>query len=60
MEQPEIDRAVVYALSTVLEYVPGSVVSRVIVRRPTGSIVAIASDTGEGIGEKIYRFDTFV
>jgi mannose-6-phosphate isomerase-like protein (cupin superfamily) len=60
MEQPEIDRSVVYVLSTVLEYVPGSVVRRVIVQRPTGSIIAIASDTGAGIGEKTHQFDTFV
>lgn len=60
MEQSEIDRSVVYVLSTILEYVPGSVVTRVIVQRVTGSIVAIASDTGEGIGEKVYQFETFV
>jgi mannose-6-phosphate isomerase-like protein (cupin superfamily) len=59
-EQSEIDRSVVYVLSAILEYVPGSVVSRVIVQRPTGSILAIASDTGEGIGEKIYQFESFV
>jgi mannose-6-phosphate isomerase-like protein (cupin superfamily) len=60
MEQAEIDRSVVYVLSEMLDYVPGSVVSRVIVRRPTGSILAIASDTGEGISEKIYQFESFV
>ncbi|HMJ70108.1 MAG TPA: cupin domain-containing protein [Cyclobacteriaceae bacterium] len=60
MEQSEIDRSVVYVLSSILEYVPGSVVTRVVVQRPTGSILAIASDTGEGIGEKIYQFESFV
>ena len=39
---------------------PGSVVSKTIIKKSTGNVSAEAFDTGEALTEKISPFDTFV
>ena len=45
---------------TSVEYAPGSVVSRTIVKKPTGTITLFAFDKGEGLSEHSAPFDAVV
>jgi len=47
-------------VSEILEYVPHSVMTKTINRKTTGSISAIAFDSGARFTEKISPFDTFI
>jgi quercetin dioxygenase-like cupin family protein len=43
-----------------VEYAVGSVVSRTIAKRPTGTITLFAFDTGQGLSEHSAPYDAFV
>lgn len=47
-------------LSALAEYQAGSVVSRTIVKKPTGTVTAFAFDAGEGLSEHTAAFDALV
>lgn len=49
-----------HALAGVLEVVPGSVVSRMLLRRGTGNITLFAFDEGQGLSEHTAPFDAFI
>lgn len=55
-----MEKAKIYILIEIIEYVPNSVVSKTIIRKTTGSISVVAIDTGEVLAEKISPFDTFI
>jgi len=44
----------------IVDYSPHAVVSRTILKKPTGNIIVSSFDEGEELEEKIYPFDTFV
>ena len=50
----------VVALSALAAYQDGAVVSRTIVKRPTGTVTAFAFDAGEGLSEHTAAFDALV
>lgn len=50
----------VIALAALTEYQDGAVVSRTIVKRPTGTVTAFAFDAGEGLSEHTASFDALV
>lgn len=50
----------VIALSALVEYQPGAVVSRTIVKKKTGTVTAFAFDEGEGLSEHTAAFDALV
>jgi quercetin dioxygenase-like cupin family protein len=50
---------VVFA-SALVTYQPGAVVSRTVVRKPTGTVTAFAFDAGEGLSEHTAPFDALV
>jgi quercetin dioxygenase-like cupin family protein len=50
---------VVFA-SALVAYQPGAVVSRTLVRKPTGTVTAFAFDAGEGLSEHTAPFDALV
>ncbi len=56
----EMEKSTVHVLTEIIEYVPGSVVSRIIIRKTTGNISVVAMDEGETLAEKISPFDTFL
>ncbi len=60
MDKAEINKSKTYILLELLEYIPNSVISRSIIRKPTGNINIIAVDTGETLAEKISPFDIFI
>jgi quercetin dioxygenase-like cupin family protein len=43
-----------------VEYQAGSVVSRTLVKKPTGTVTAFAFDAGEGLSEHTAPFDALV
>jgi quercetin dioxygenase-like cupin family protein len=43
-----------------VEYQPGSVVSRTLVKKPAGTITAFAFDAGEGLSEHTAPYDAMV
>ncbi|MDF1574449.1 MAG: hypothetical protein P1P86_04565 [Bacteroidales bacterium] len=55
-----IEKSQAHILVELIEYVPHSVVSRIISQKITGSITAIAIDSGEAMEEKISPFDTYI
>ena len=47
-------------LASLVEYQAGSVVSREVVRKPTGTVTVFAFDAGQGLSEHTAPFDAVV
>jgi quercetin dioxygenase-like cupin family protein len=47
-------------LSRLVDYQDGAVVSRAIIKKPTGTVTAFAFDAGEGLSEHTAPFDALV
>ncbi|HZJ20169.1 MAG TPA: cupin domain-containing protein [Pricia sp.] len=60
MENPEIEKAKVFIIVEIIEYVPNAVVIKTIIKKTTGNITAISFDSGENLTGKISPFDTFI
>ena len=50
----------VVPLADLVEYQPGAVVSRTILKQPMGTVTAFAFDQGEGLSEHTAPFDALV
>jgi quercetin dioxygenase-like cupin family protein len=50
----------VLPLADIVQYQPGAVVSRTIVKKPSGTVTAFAFDEGEGLSEHTAAFDALV
>ena len=50
----------VIAQSRLVEYQPGSVVSRTLIKKPAGTVTAFAFDAGEGLSEHTAPYDALV
>ena len=48
------------SLAGLVEYQAGSVVSREVVKKPTGTVTVFAFDAGQGLSEHTAPFDAFV
>jgi quercetin dioxygenase-like cupin family protein len=57
---PNINSAEVYGLADLVGYQAGSVVSREIIQKPTGTITVFAFDAGQGLSEHKAPFDALV
>jgi quercetin dioxygenase-like cupin family protein len=60
VENNELEKAKVFIIVEILEYVPNSVVIKTIIRKTTGNVSAISFDSGEALTEKTSPFDTFI
>jgi hypothetical protein len=60
MEKTEMEKGQVHTLGEIIEYAPDAIVSKTLLKKPTGHINLISYDTGKGLTGKIYPFDTFV
>ena len=60
MDTTEIEKAKIFIIVEIIEYVPNSVVIRTIIRKTTGNVSAVSFDSGEVLTEKISPFDTFI
>ena len=58
--RPAGDLEGVLAQSGLIEYQPGSVVSRTLIKKGTGTVTAFAFDAGEGLSEHTAPFDALV
>lgn len=48
------------ALIALVDYQPGAVISRTIIKRTTGTVTAFAFDAGEGLSEHTAAFDALM
>jgi quercetin dioxygenase-like cupin family protein len=55
-----IEKSQAHNLVDLIDYVPHSVVSRILVQKITGYIIVTAIDSGEALEEKISPFDTYI
>jgi quercetin dioxygenase-like cupin family protein len=60
LENKEFEKAKVFDIAGVTEYVPKSVVTTTIMKKTTGNISAVALDSGELASGKFSPFDVFV
>ena len=58
--QAATDLPGVVAQSALVEYQPGAVVSRTLVKKAAGTVTAFAFDAGEGLSEHTAPFDALV
>jgi quercetin dioxygenase-like cupin family protein len=49
-----------HAMADLVQYQPGSVVSRTLIKKPTGTVTMFAFDAGEGLSEHAAPFDALV
>jgi quercetin dioxygenase-like cupin family protein len=50
----------VISLADVVQYQPGAVVSRTLIKQPSGTVTAFAFDRGEGLSEHTAAFEALV
>jgi quercetin dioxygenase-like cupin family protein len=60
MENVEAEKAKVFIIVEIIEYVPNAVVIKTIIKKTTGNVTAVSFDSGENLTEKISPFDTFI
>jgi quercetin dioxygenase-like cupin family protein len=58
--KPKLPPAQAHALSALIDYAEGGVVSRTLVENPSGTITLFAFDEGQGLSEHTAPFDAFV
>lgn len=56
----EIEKATLQHIGQIVEYAPDSVLTKTVIKKPTGNISVVAFDAGAGITGEIYPFDTFL
>ena len=56
----EITAAESFPLAGLVEYAPGSVVSRTLAKTPSGTMTVFAFDAGQGLSEHSAPFDAYV
>lgn len=56
----KINSAEIYKFADLVGYQPGSVVSREIIQKPSGTITVFAFDEGQGLSEHKAPFDALV
>jgi quercetin dioxygenase-like cupin family protein len=59
-EKIEDIRGQVHDFAAMVEYQAGAVVSRTLIKRPTGTVTLFAFDQGEGLSEHTAPFDALV
>lgn len=56
----KIDSTLVYKFADMVDYQNGSIVSREIIQKPSGTITVFAFDAGQGLSEHKAPFDALV
>jgi len=60
MKNSEIEKSTPFSIAETVDYLPGAIINRTIVKKITGIINAIAFHPGESLKQKISPFDTFL
>jgi quercetin dioxygenase-like cupin family protein len=55
----ELEKSKVHIVVEAIEYISNAIVSKTIIKKPTGNITAMSFDSGEELAEKISPFDSF-
>lgn len=50
----------IWNLGGLVEYQPGSIVSKTVINKPTGTVTLFAFDQGQGLSEHVAPFDAMV
>lgn len=56
----ELEKAIPHIIVEIIQYLPDAVVSKTILKKPTGNITATSFDAGEELAEKTCPFDTYI
>jgi quercetin dioxygenase-like cupin family protein len=56
----DVEHSKAHIIIEIIEYVPNAVVSRTIIKKTTGNIVATSMALGEELSEKTIPFDTYI
>lgn len=56
----ELEKAKIFTLVKMVEYIPNAVVIKTIIKKTTGNVCAVSFDVGETFTEKISPYDTFI
>ncbi len=59
-ESTEIEKAKIFIIVEIIEYVPNSVVIKTIIKKTTGNVSVVSFDSGEALSSKTSPFDTFI
>lgn len=60
MNYPEFETSKATILAESINYVPDSVVIKIIIKKNTGNICAVSFDSGQALPENVSPFDTFI
>lgn len=60
MQDTECQKAKVFIVVEIIEYIPNAVLIKTIIKKSTGNVSAVSFDSGEVLGEKTSPFDTFI
>ena len=56
----ELEKSKAHIIVEILEYVPHTVVNKIIIKKTTGSVTVSSFDTGEELAEKTSPFDIYI
>lgn len=56
----EQEKAKIFIIVEIIEYIPNSVVIKTIIKKSTGNVTVSSFDSGETLTEKTSPFDTFI
>jgi quercetin dioxygenase-like cupin family protein len=59
MYNVEFEKAKAFRVTEEVEYLPHSVISKTILKKSTGNIIATSFDTGEALAERSSPFDSY-
>ena len=60
MDDDEVQRSKMFRIVEVLQYVPNTILSKIIIKKTTGSVTALSFDAGEVLSAKVLPFDTLL
>jgi quercetin dioxygenase-like cupin family protein len=60
IKNKDFQKGMAHIIIEIIEYMPNAIVSRTIIKKTTGNIIATSIATGEELGEKTIPFDTYV
>jgi quercetin dioxygenase-like cupin family protein len=56
----EFEKAKTFSFNEIIDYAPNSVISKTIIKRPTGTVTLFSFDKGEALSEHTAPFDAMV
>ena len=60
MKTEEIEKGNAFSIVETIEYIPNSVVSKILLKKMTGMVSMFSVDSGKGLSERTFPFDNFI